>query len=102
MLGQKSATKEELAFYEQYLKRSLFLMEQMLTKHTYLCGDQKTIADLSACHELDQTAFIQYDLSKYPRVQNWLSRMIDEDPVVLETSKVMRKLAQRSTQRAKL
>ena len=48
-------TKEELDFFETYLKRSLNLMERWLGEHEFLCGNQKTIADISAAHELDQT-----------------------------------------------
>lgn len=52
LLG-KTFSEEELAFHETYLKRSLNLMERWLTKSKYLCGNQMTIADISAAHELD-------------------------------------------------
>ena len=53
----KTFTKEELDYYETYLKRSLNIMERWLGAHEFLCGNQKTIADISAAHELDQTRF---------------------------------------------
>ena len=45
------------------------MMERWLTLNgKYLCGPEITIADLSAAHELDQTKFIEYDLTPYPKV----------------------------------
>ncbi len=87
------ASEEELKFYEVYLKRSLNLMERWLGETEYLCGNEKTIADISAAHELDNTKFASYDLSKWPKVEAWLHKMIDEDPVQLKIATVMRKLA---------
>ena len=63
------------------LKRSLNLMERWLSEREFLCGNQKTIADISAAHEIDQTKWAQYDLSKWPKVKAWLHKMIDEDPI---------------------
>lgn len=59
----KSFNQEELDYHESCLHRSLTQMEQWLTEWKYLCGDEKTIADISAAHELDQTRFLEYDLS---------------------------------------
>jgi glutathione S-transferase len=75
-------------------------MEIWLTKNKFLCGPEKTLADISACHELDQTKFLNYDLSKWPKVQAWLKAMIDDDPVMLKVAEPMRKLAAAS--RAKM
>jgi glutathione S-transferase len=68
-------------------------MESWLTKHEFLCSDQKTIADIQASHELDQTKFLEYDLSKWPNVDRWLTTMIDNDETQLEVAEKMRKLA---------
>ena len=86
----KSFSEEELAFYEMILKRSLNLMERWLGQTKYLCGNEKTIADISAAHEVDNTRFGSYDLSKWPKVKAWLHNMIDEDPVQLKISAPMR------------
>ena len=80
-LTGKTYTEEELNFHETYLKRSLNLMERWLSQSQYLCGNEKTIADISASHELDQTKFLAYDLTKWPKVKQWLHKMIDEDPI---------------------
>ena len=69
------------------------MMEKWLTKSQYLCGEQMTIADLSAAHELDQARFIALDLSKWPKVKQWLFKMIDESPENLDTAQNMRRFA---------
>ena len=68
-------------------------MERWLGETEFLCGNQKTIADISAAHELDNTRFVSYDLSKWPKVQVWLDKMIDKDPIQLKIATPMRKLA---------
>ena len=68
-------------------------MERWLTNNKYLCGPDKSIADLSACHELDQTKFLPFDLSVWPKTEQWLFNMIDEDPISLSVAVKMRKLA---------
>ena len=91
--------ESELEFNKIMLKRSLRLIETRLTKTPYLCGDEMTIADLSAACELDQTRFIDLDLTPYPKVKAWLYKMIDESPPVLELHKQTRKLAALSVAR---
>ena len=54
-------------------------MESRLTKHAYLCGEEKSIADLSAACELDQGQWVDLDLSAYPKVDAWKKHMIDND-----------------------
>lgn len=68
-------------------------MEKWLGASNYLCGPEKTLADISACHELDQTKFLNYDLTAWPKVQLWLKTMIDDDPVQMKIAAPMRKLA---------
>ena len=52
MIYGTKPTEDELQFYQLYLKRSLDLMERWLTASPYLCGDQISIADISAVCEL--------------------------------------------------
>ena len=75
------------------LSRSLRLMENKLAKTKYLCGNEISVADLSAAHELDMTKFLNFDLSKWPHVKAWLFHVIDENPINLEVCAVERKLA---------
>ena len=75
------------------LKRSLKLIETRLTSTRYLCGDQVSIADLSAACELDQSKFIGLDLTPYPKTEAWLHHMIDSNATLLEIHGPMRKFA---------
>ena len=89
----KSYGAKEIEFHKIMLKRSLRLIENRLTETRYLCGDEKTIADLSAACELDQTRYIDLSLDAYPKTKAWLHNMIDESPEVLEFHKQHRKFA---------
>ena len=77
-------------------------MEVWLTNNKYLCGNEISIADLSAAHEIDQTKFIAYDLSPYPKVKTWLHHVIDESPEGMAVSETMRKLAANSLAKQKM
>jgi len=52
-----------------------------------------TIADLAACHELDQTCFLEYDLTPWPKVKQWLHHMIDENKIQMEITALNRRFA---------
>mmetsp|Transcript_41692 Transcript_41692/g.54912 ORF Transcript_41692/g.54912 Transcript_41692/m.54912 type:complete len:120 (-) Transcript_41692:72-431(-) len=93
MIVNFSYTDEELDFHVVALRRSLTLLEQRLTKHRFLCSDQITIADLSAASELESSRFVDLDISNFPKTKEWLHRMIDENPVMDELHKLMRKTA---------
>ena len=60
-----------------YFKKAMDDIERRLGEHPYLCGPEKTIADLSAACELDQTKWVNYDFEGYPRAKEWHERMID-------------------------
>ena len=88
----KTYSEKELKVNEVILFRSLRLMESRLEKHKYLAGDEVSIADLSAAHELDSSKTFGHDLSKWPRVKDWLYRMIDDDPINLKVAEQFREL----------
>ena len=69
------------------------LIEDRLSKTKFLCSDQISIADLSAACELEQMRFIGIDLSKWPKTEDWLYRVIDENPPVLAIHEPIRKFA---------
>ena len=54
--------------YSFYLQRSLDIIERWLTVNEYLCGNEISIADLSAACEMIQGRFIEVDLSKHPLI----------------------------------
>ena len=84
------------------LSRSLRIMENKLKETKYLCGNEISVADLSAAHELDMTRFMNFNLSKWPHVKAWLFHMIDENPVNLDVCQVSRKRAAAFQLRPKL
>ena len=98
MLG-KTFTDEELVEPKQILKRALNEMERKLQHSRYLVGDEMSIADISAAHELDQTRFVSLDLTDWPETKQWLYRVIDEQPIMLKYAKVMRGFASKSKPR---
>lgn len=95
------APKEDTKYYLAIMKRCLKMMEGWLSEHKYLCGDEKTLADISACHELDQLKFLAFDLSPWPKVNAWLHHMIDQDPIMLNVASPLRALAFRNYQKRK-
>ena len=84
---------KELDFNRIMFKRSLRILEERLTQNTYLCGDEMTIADITAACELDQIAFVGWSLDKWPKTKAWLHKMVDSQPELNEMSQQMRKLA---------
>ena len=87
LLG-RTFDEAELEHHRDLLDRAMKLLETRLTlSNKYLCGDHKTIADLSACCELDQLKFVEINesvLALYPKTKAWLHRMIDECPILLQ------------------
>lgn len=57
---------------------TLKTMEQHFLKNTkFIYGDEMTLADLSACCEIMQLKFINFDFSPYPILTAWLERCMD-------------------------
>ncbi|CAD8165521.1 unnamed protein product [Paramecium octaurelia] len=48
-----------------------------LKDKNYICGDQVTLADISACSEMMQLDMIKFDFKKYPITNAWLHRVIN-------------------------
>ena len=101
MLTGQQASEEQLNIAHTVCKKSLGYMEKWLADQKYLCGNEISIADIVSAHELDQTKFISYDLSPYPKVNSWLHQVIDESPEGMEISSKMRKLAAASIAKQK-
>lgn len=93
--GIKS-TDDELKFYAVWMKRTLDLMERRLTESKYLCGDEISIADLSAVCELIQGKFLNLDLAKWPKLKEWQDKLIYGNPEMHELHKPMFKFAEMS------
>ena len=73
----KEVSEKELKNLEKILHLSLKQMEDRLTKHKYLCGDEISIADISAfCEVMDTKLSPDIDISKYNHVVAWMNRML--------------------------
>jgi glutathione S-transferase len=58
-------------FYRQELKNSTNVA--LLGNSQYLCGDQLTIADISAFCEIIQLLFIYQELASFKNLSRWLN-----------------------------
>lgn len=83
----------ELDVHLVTLRRSLTLMEKRLTLNRYLCGDEPSIADLSAACELDSVRYIELDLGNFPKTKAWLYHMVDENTTIYELNLPSRQFA---------
>ena len=77
------------------MERALTNMEWRLSNHSHLCGDEISIADLAACHELENTRFLNKNLDEYPKVKAWLYKVVDGNPINLKSVLYMRDAAAR-------
>jgi glutathione S-transferase len=55
--------------------KALTTMERWLTAHSYLAGEEITLADVAAYPEVDQGRLVDLDLTSYPHVQAWMGRL---------------------------
>jgi len=58
--------------------RALQVMEQHLGGHRYFAADQLTVADIALYGYTHLAEQCDYDLSDFPRVRSWLTRIEDE------------------------
>ena len=96
-----SFEEEELVPEKIMYRRALRLIEERLTKHPYLCGKDISIADISAACELEQMRIVDFSLDNYPKTKEWLHRCVDENPIMNEVHKPVRKFAKMMVQRQK-
>ena len=66
-------------------------LEAWLTATPYLTGSEITIADLSALCEVTGHRLVDFDLTPYPHVQAWVTRMF-ETPAVAESHQALMEL----------
>jgi len=58
---------------ERGLDRPLKVLDARLAEHTYLLGDNFTMADLSLAGVMDLLSMVGFDVSNWPNVQRWLA-----------------------------
>ena len=69
------------------LKTRFSFIEKHLAKHEWLVGDRFTVADIYAFVCLGWSAFMHIDLSEWPQIQSFLTR-VGNRPVVMEALRV--------------
>jgi glutathione S-transferase len=77
-LGMPPERREEFEQKRAGGYRALDVMERQLSQTPYLVGDTYSIADISLyayTHVADEGGF---ELSRYPRIQDWMARVTDE------------------------
>ncbi len=67
--------KDGLSFLDRFLP----VVENQLSENVYLAGDELTLADFNLLSVLDPAEVAQVDLSPYPSITNWRSRLQKED-----------------------
>ena len=66
---------EEIDKKQKILTNSLKYIDNLLSKHKYLCGDELTIADLSAFCEIIEIPIIEVDYTAYKNINHWMQLM---------------------------
>lgn len=69
------AKPEVIADGKKWVAKILPVMDSVLAKSKYLCGDQPTLADLAAVTNIAYLEMCQYDLGPYPAVSKWYGAM---------------------------
>ncbi len=77
-----------IAYHQRLGKAGLDVMEQHLTKHSFFVGERYTIADIALYSYSHVAHEGGYDLSKFPKIQEWCDRVqsqpnhirIDQNP----------------------
>ncbi len=62
-----------------FLDRFLPVVEKQLSESQYLAGDNLTLADFNLLSVLDPAEAAQIDLSPYPNITKWRSRLQNEE-----------------------
>ena len=78
ILGQEERYRDQIARRHELGYLALDAMERYLAGRTWFVGDRYTIADIALyayTHVADEGGF---DLSGYPEINSWLSRVADE------------------------
>ena len=91
LFGLKELTEEEKKQEMDKIFNLYKEMNEILSNHLYLANDNLTIADVQIYNEVYQNySRFNYDLSEYPNVKDWISRM-EEDSVIQELNELMKK-----------
>jgi glutathione S-transferase len=73
-LGIRTVDDETIAKARSDMERPLNVLERHLSARSWLLDDRFTVADLNLAAVLDWQRPAKFDLSPYPRVDDWLTR----------------------------
>lgn len=85
-MGETNLQKYEEAL--NFVNQQIVPIEKLLTENKYFGGQEPTIADFVAFAYLEQTGPVGYDLSNFPSLKTWLSKMEQTDSIKKTKSKV--------------
>jgi len=69
------SVKDGLSFLDRFLP----VIDNQLAQSPFLAGDKLTLADFNLLSVLDPAEVSQVDLSPYPHISNWRSRLQNEE-----------------------
>ena len=91
----KPASKESIEESKMLVLKSLkfiennWMKDQTADARHFMFGNDLTIADLSLACELAQLKGVNFKFSDYPKVERWLSKVIDNIPEIKQMTKPM-------------
>lgn len=85
-MGEPNQAKIDEAL--NFISQQMPPVEKHLSESKYFGGTEPTIADYVAFAYLEQTIPTQYDLSAYPSVKSWLTKMSQLESIKLTKTKV--------------
>lgn len=88
ILGMGEPNQENIAEALNFINQQMPPVEKLLSESKYFGGTEPTIADYVAFAYLEQTIPTQYDLSAYPSVKSWLTKMSQLESIKLTKTKV--------------
>lgn len=80
--GQSANAEKETA-----LKAKLAILDKVLQKHPYVAGNSLTIADVGILSSLSLVEICEYDLSPFPNIKKWMTRVKGDVPQYEEVAK---------------
>jgi glutathione S-transferase len=75
VIFQRPCSKEKMDQLLEKGYKALHVMEQQLTKTSFMVGEEMSLADIALFAYTNLAHEGKYDLSRYPNIQDWLERV---------------------------
>ena len=81
---------------KKVMEKALKTIDEVFLKDgkRFIAGNEISIADISAICEINQLRLVNYDLTKYTKLQNWIERCM-EFPELKSTHEVFEKVVKK-------